>query len=45
MTKKKVNLKRFKDKTDKFVVKKNNGLFDLPARVQISAPSGLGKRL
>jgi hypothetical protein len=43
MTKKKVNLKRFKDKTDKFVVKKNNGLFDLPARVQISASSGFGK--
>ena len=40
---KKIQLKRFRDKTDKFVVKKSNGMFDLPARVMICGSSGSGK--
>jgi septin family protein len=40
---KKIQLKRFKDKSDKFVVKKNNGMFDLPARIMICGSSGSGK--
>lgn len=40
---KKIQLKRFKDKSDKFVVKKNNGMFDLPARLMVCGSSGSGK--